>query len=196
MAIYMLTAKQTLLAQEVRNVLYYSTQDETTAGLQAIVDGLRSAWSANLAGDLVPEWQLYGVDVRKVDVAGQPTIEYAFTSGVLDGAGTGDSVATQVAGLVSFTALTSKPNRARSYLAGLQESALTDSQWGTLILGRMEGWGTDTLDPTGGTITGVARLTVSWDSFHTYVLGGNILTEVRAVPVPGTQRRRRIGIGI
>lgn len=196
MAEYMLTAKQVWQNQEMRNVFYYATQDETTAGLQAIVDGLRAAWATNLQSVMHQNWSLYAFDVRKVDVAGQPTVQYSMTSGVLLGGAAGDPLPAQIALLVSFTALTSKPNKARTYLAGLTETSLGSGLWTSGAITGAQNWADATFDPTSGTITGVARLTVEWAADHSYVLGGNILTARQVGNIPATQRRRRIGVGI
>jgi len=160
----MFTTKMQAQAQEMRNVHYYSTQDETTSGLQAIVDGISNAYKNNLQGHFSVGFAFYAVDVRKVESAGLPSVEYIPTGSFWLGTNANDVLALQVALLVSFTSLTTKPNKARTYLGGLCENDVTGGLFTTGITANALAWADAMFDPTSSSVTGVAKLTVEWAS--------------------------------
>lgn len=200
MTIFMVTHKMKWLQQECRNIYYFETitGNPSNSEWQDIVDEIRGDFDTLLKTYLVPEWAFYGIDYRQVDTAGLPSFSAVPTAGELVGVSGQDSVATQVALLVSAKANTTKPNRVRTYLCGFNESHITDSLWLSNIRGHCEDFAVlqTTLNAAG--TNELQRVSVTWNSGHTQVVDYNNVAA--AVPVasevPATQRRRRIGVGI
>jgi len=197
MAVQQVVHLQRLLGQEVRNVFYYETTHETlsAAQLQEVADDIRDVWATlNTASGQVNDWQLYGVGIRRVDVAGIPSIDVGFTSGTLVGSSPSESLPTQTAMLCHGVAYVPKPNRVRTYLAGRAEGHLADGYWNAAALSNVLNWiqALDTL-----TIDGVSweRVSAQWNLAHTLVEDWNQITTYFVSDIPATQRRRRIGRG-
>lgn len=200
MTIYMVTHKMRWLLQECRNVYYYETTvgNPSVSEWQDIVDEIRAEYVSELQTSLSTDWQFYALDYRIVDTAGLLTFEAVPTAGPVVGSSAGEDVATQVAMLVSVKGITTKPNRARTYLAGMVSAAHANSIWGSITLGH----GEDFVDfqsalNTGGT-NPLQRVAAQWNTSHTQVIVTNNIAGQASVasPVPATQRRRRIGVGI
>lgn len=200
MTIYQVTHKMLWLLQECRNIYYYETAqgEPSTSEWQDIVDEIRGEYVSELTGTLVDTWQFYGIDYRNVSTAGLLSFSKFPTAGPFVGTATADSVATQVAMLISVKGTSTKPNRARTYLPGLAESALVDSVWTSAFLSAAE----DFIDfqsalNAAGT-NPLLRVAAQWNTSHTAVIASNSIagdTPVASI-VPATQRRRRIGVGI
>lgn len=200
MTIYQVTHKMRLHLQEIRNVYYYETQvgNPSTSEWQDIVDEIRADFVAYPVSNFVPEWSFYGIDYRIVDTAGLLSFEALPTSGELVGTAVSDSLATQVALLVSVKGTTTKPNRARTYLGGLNDGLLTDSLFTSTAQTNGEGFiALQSVLNAAGT-NELQRVSAQWNTSHTQVVAWNNIAG--AVPfaseVPATQRRRRIGQGI
>ena len=200
MGIYLVTHLQRWLNQEIRNTFYYGTSvgEPSVSEWQDIVDEIRADYVDIGIGDWVNDWEFYGIDVRRVDSAGLLSFRYLPTSGTLVGTGATDSVATQVALLVSVKGTTTKPNQARTYMGGLMEVSMTDSQWSSAIQAN----GEDLIDNmalknVAGT-NPIHRVAAQWNTSHTMVTATNDISTraSKASAVPATQRRRRIGVGI
>lgn len=200
MAIWQVTHKQRWLLQEVRNVFYYDTGvgDPSDSEWQDIADEIRADYSSELSGHLVDDWQFYGIDYRKVSVAGLLSFSKTPTAGAFVGTSTAQSTATQVALLISVKGTTTKPNRARTYLGGNPQTGLIGSIWSSAYLNNAE----DFIDlqsvlNAGGT-NPLTRVAAQWNTSHTMVIVFNNIAGASAVAsqVPATQRRRRIGVGI
>lgn len=200
MAIYQVTHKMTWLQQECRNIYYYETQtgNPTTSEWQDIVDEIRADWVAEMVTGLVPEWVFWGIDYRIVDTAGLLSFEALPTAGIAAGTSANDSVATQVALLVSIKGTTVKPNRARTYFAGYNEASLVDSIWSSGARGSAETFADlqSVLNAAG--TNELQRVSAQWNLGHTQVIDSNNIAGSAALAslVPATQRRRRIGVGI
>lgn len=200
MGTYLVTWLQQLLGQEVRNTFYYVTSvgEPSNSEWQDVVDEIRADLVIIGDPEWVDEWFWYGIDRRRVDVAGLLSFREVPTGGTFIGNTTTDSVATQVALLVSNKGTTTKPNRARSFLAGFSEAQMTDSIWNSAVRASME----ELIDlqsnlNSGGT-NPLSRVAAQWNSSHTQVIATNDLSGAVSVAslVPATQRRRRIGVGI
>lgn len=199
MPTYSAVAFQRYRAQEVRNVFYYLTTAELDgAQLQEAADEIRLAWSAGLndSDQLVNDWNLYGVDFRRIDLPGLPGTVVGFTSGTFTGTAVTAGVANQVGLLVSGAAVTAKPRRARSYLTGWEGQAILDSGLfnadaqaaAALWLAAM-----DEISVTGDTLL---RVAVEFSGVPPIVSDSNRLTVYNVRPNPVIQRRRRLGSGI
>lgn len=199
MSIYQVVAKQIWLAQEIRNVFYYTTTSALSSSqFQELVDKVRLSWSTMAAsGSLADNWQLYGCTVRDVSSGGLDGIEWSFSSGPLVGVSADDSLPTQVALLSIGRSGTTKPKQVRSYLGGMTEGWIANAGvWTAAYLGYVHDWAVDmdTLSLTGDT---AYRVAAQWTSPpNPYVDSTNVLVSYAETAVPATQKRRRIGIGI
>lgn len=200
MAIFQVTHKSMWLLQEIRNIFYYETEvgDPSTAEWVDIVDEIRADYNAELLTQLSEEFTFRAIDYRKVDIAGLLSFEAIPTSGDWAGEVTVDSLPTQIALLVSVKGVTTKPNRARTYLAGFTEAAATNSIFTSSPLGAAEDF-IDLQSVLNGAGTNpLQRVSAQWNSSHTQVIASNNIAGSAGVAsqVPATQRRRRIGVGI
>lgn len=191
----LIVVKQRWLSQECRTTLWFGGNDAVMANAQDICDAVYDAYDTNLAGKMVPEWALYEFDVYDKTIPGVPGIQLQPTSGTLVGTSAGDSLPTQVAGLVTFKAQVAPPNTNRKYLPGLNDGVVTDSLFTTAAVTDMQAWADEILDIATTTSLAITMEVVSLNNDGT-VVGGNPLTYAIAKQVPATQRRRRIGIGI
>lgn len=196
MGILQITMKQTFVGQQVRNMLYFEGLDAVQANAQAVGDYLRTMWDTHLKVMLAPTWQLNDFTAREVQSAGLPPIEYSFTAGGVTGAAITEPVASQVAGIVSFKANTIRPNAARNYIAAINSSALVQSQFTAAATNLLFAWGQGVNGIRLAAPLGLDHVSARWNETRTYVTDTNVLTIAIARSVPGTQRRRRIGVGV
>jgi hypothetical protein len=200
MGTYMVTHKYRWFNQECRNVFYYVTSvgEPSDSEWQDIVDEIRADIVAETQASLTDDINFYGIDRRRVDIAGLLSFSEVPTAGIVTGGSGTDSLATQIAMLISVKGTTTKPNRARTYLPGFTEASVTDSLF---VSGQLSA-GEDLVAlqsnlNTGGT-NPLSRVAAQWNTSHTQVIVTNDLSG--AIPVgsevPATQRRRRIGVGI
>lgn len=200
MGTYLVTHKYLYHLQQVRNTFYYVTTVGEPSGSewQDIADEIRTEWVAQLQARMVTDIALYGIDRRRVDIAGLLTFGETFTSGAAAGSSAVDSVATQIALLVSNKGATTKPNRARTYLAGWHEDDMVDSLWGSAARTAAEAFIDFQSDLNGGGTNPLQRVAAQWNIGHTQVIATNDISGAASVAsnVPATQRRRRLGVGI
>lgn len=200
MGIYQVTHKYTFLGQQVRNVFYYRTSvgEPSNSEWQDCADEIRADWVTELQTYVANVITFTGIDRRRVDLAGLLTFSEVFTSGVAVGGSATQPIPSQVAMLVRVKGTTTKPNRARSYLAGWTLSAVSAGLFTSTYTTR----GTNFVDlqsnlNSGGT-NPLYRVAAQWNSSHSQVIADNDISGAAAVAsdVPATQRRRRIGVGI
>lgn len=200
MAIYMVTHKQRFHLQEVRNVFYYETvtANPSTSEWDDIVDEIRADYVSELADRMSDQWAFYGINYRIVDTAGLLSFDAVPSLGDIVGTSANDSIATQIALLVSVKGTTVKPNRARTYITGWTEQQVTDSLFVQNARDDAEAFiDFQTVLNSGGTNV-LQRVAAQWNTGHTTVVATNNIAARPAVAslVPATQRRRRIGVGI
>lgn len=199
MSVYQIVANQTWIGQEVRNVLYYDVDAVLDASqLQEAADKVRLAWATMMAsGALADNWVLHSCGIRLVSTPGLDGIEQSFSSGVLAGVSGIDTLPTQIALLVIGRTGTAKPKQVRTYLAGMTEDWLTDGGvWAAAYLAYAHDWASDisTLVVTGEVLV---RVAAQWTAPPgPYVDEFNFINSYTETPVPATQKRRRIGVGI
>lgn len=200
MGTYQVTWLQRWLLQEIRNTFYYITTvgEPSDSEWQDVVDEIRADIVSTGVTNWSDDWEFYGIDRRRVDTAGLLSFREVPTSGSVAGTSAGDSVATQVALLISNKGTTTKPNRARTYLGGMIEGNTADSLWDSAILSAMEGLCDDQSALNSGGTNPLTRVAAQWNTSHTQVIATNDLSGAVSVgsQVPATQRRRRIGVGI
>lgn len=200
MGTYMVTHKARYHNQEIRNVFYYVTSagEPTDSEWQDIVDEIRADWIAEMQAFISNDYTFYGIDRRRVDSAGFLSFSETPTSGDATGSVATDGLATQLALLISNKGTTVKPNRARSYLAGFTESAVTDSLFVSAHMTAGEDYIDLQSNLNGAGTNPLSRVAAQWNTAHTFVTATNDLSGAASVAsqVPATQRRRRIGVGI
>ena len=200
MGVYMVTHLQRWLAQEVRNVYYYETTvgEPSDSEWKDIVDEIRGDYVSELTGVLSDAWEFYGIERRRVDTAGLLSFLEVPTAGKFTGTATADSLATQIAMLLSVKGTTTKPNRARTYLAGMTEVSLNASLFGSGGRADAEAFIDLQAALNAGGTNPIQRVAAQWNTNHSQVIAQNWISTSFAVAseVPATQRRRRIGVGI
>jgi len=198
MPTYRVSILQQQYGQLMMNVLHYDVGGAVSpAGIVEIADDIRAKYvSSTLAANLSSTWAYIGVEVRRVDLADQPSISVAPTAGVLVGTGPGDPLPTQIACLVSGTALTAFPRRVRTYIPGVREGSLTAGLFATSFSDRCMDF-VEAID--GIAISGdlLDRVAVRYgdEGDGPIVTASNSIATYSVTAVPATQRRRRIGVG-
>lgn len=199
MPIYQVTANQVWRGFVAQNVFYYdATNTLDTGQKEELADAVRAAWAAlDTAIDLDDDWSLNDITLRRVDQPDLPSEVISFTSGPLSGSSTAiPGVPNQIALLISFSAPTTKPRRARSYLAGLVTAHLNQSgAWTTGILDDFAVWAAD-MDEISVTGETLERVAVEFTGSPPRVENFNRLTSAAVRNNPATQRRRRLQAGI
>jgi hypothetical protein len=195
MATLRIILKQRLLSQEIRTVLHYAGGDAVHANVPDIIDYVRSVYATNLQSVLVNDWELYGASAKELDIVTNPTIDYTFSAGSLTGSDSSEPAPTQMALLVRWIALTARPNRGRTYLAGFP-SGYFDSNglWSSTLRSAANAWAADMLDIT-SVLTGLAQTITRVSKTTGALVGSNIVESYAIIANPSTQRRRRIGVG-
>jgi hypothetical protein len=200
MTIYQVTHKMRWLGQEVRNVYYYETIDAEPSALEwdDIVDEIRGDFDSLLKTILSQQWAFWGIDYRVVSSPGLLSFEALPTAGELVGTSATDDVATQVALLISVKGVTTKPNRARTYLSGMTQGQVNDSLFAAGVRADAEEFidMQSVLNAAG--VNELQRVAAEWNNGHTQVVASNNIAgrASKASLVPATQRRRRIGVGM
>lgn len=190
----LVVAKQRWLGQECRNTFYFGGNDAVMSNAQAIVDGMRGAWTSGISAILSQNWQLYACDVYDKTIPSVPGVEFTFTSGALVGGNSVDDLVTQAAGLVTFKAPVSPPNTNRKYIAGFTESATSAGLFTSTIVTHMLNWGNAILAlPTTLSLAIAFEVVILLPDGT--VSGGNPLVTCLPRQVPATMRSRRIGVG-
>lgn len=196
MATLRVVMKQRLFNEEVRNTFHVVGGDATQTNAQGIIDYFRSMWDTHLKTALTVNWNLYAASAKELDVVSNPTIDYALTAGQLNGTNINNQMPNQTALLVSWLALTARPNRGRTYLAGLTEDVNGSSgQWTGTATTAALAWANGMLavsTPYPG--LGMAVTRVSKPSG--VLVGSNLIDSARIAAVPATMRSRRIGTGV
>lgn len=190
MGIYQVTHKAIWLGQQIRNTFYYNTDvgEPSDSEWQDIADEIRADFVAELAAVINENYSLYGIDRRFVGQAGFLTFSEVFTSSTIEGSLATDSVPTQVALLVSNKGTTVKPNRARTYLAGLTEAAVTNSLWDSAELVAAEAFIDLQSNLNSGGTNPLSRVAAQWNTNHTVVTAINDIQTAASVgsQVPAT----------
>ncbi len=141
---------------------------------------------------------IYGIDRRRVDSAGLLTFSETFTLGSAVGSLATQSVPTQIALLVSNKGTTTKPNRARTYLAGFTQADINNGLFDANARGNGEAFIDLQSNLNAAGTNPLSRVAAQWNTGHTMVIATNDISGAASVAsfIPATQRRRRIGVGI
>lgn len=197
---YLVTHKAVFLGQQIRNTFYYITSvgEPSTGEWQDIADEIRGDWDTEIKSAISSAYTFNGIDRRRVDTAGLLTFSEVFTAGPLDGTNGSNELPTQIALLISNKGVTTKPNRARTYLCGFITTHVIDSLWQNTPMANGEAFIDLQSNLNSGGTNPLSRVSAQWNTGHTAVVASNDLSGAASVAseVPATQRRRRIGVGI
>lgn len=199
MAVYHVTANQTLRTQVIQNIHHYTTSNPLEpAQIQELVDGMRAAYEELVdVPAMTDNWSLVNAFVRRVDQPDLPSAVYTFTEGTLTGSiGNADPGVNQWAALVSFYAPTTQPRRGRTYLGGVHGDGIGDNGFiNSTVLAGMALWGEAIMSIT---LTGdtAQKCAVRYTGDPPQVTTFNVFTEFVPRSNPAVQRRRRIGTGV
>lgn len=198
MPVYRVNSLQSLLAQQIMNVFYYDVDDVLSSGqAQEIADTFRSAYAAAFTtNELASAWSYDAIEVRRVDLADQPTLLVAPTAGPLSGTSSTDPLPTQIALLVRGTAFTTFPRTVRTYQAGSNEAELNAGLFTAAFRDACVTFieTIDTMNLTGANALRVAARIENTEA-GSVVTDFNRITDYVGIRIPATQRRRRIGVG-
>lgn len=199
MAIYRVSVLQNLLGQRLINVYHYDTTT-VLGGADGVelADAIEDAYvDSDLEDTMSDEWAYAGIELRRVDLADQPSLEIAPTGGAHAGLNVNEVLPLQVCLLVSGTALSTFPRRVRTYLGGFCETHVTNGVWVAGVLSNAVAFigEMDTLQITAGELDRVSVRYTDPGSGPIVTSFNRVLTYT-TTSVPATQRRRRIGVGI
>ena len=164
-------------------------------GAVEVVEYIGNAYFDHLRTFLSNQYALVDGYVQPLIPGGLPGISVSPAPLPFSGTATGELLPQQVAALVSFTALTPRPNRGRKYFGGLTEVAWAGGAWGAGITTGLNNLATELLDME--TLLGPGYNFRAWRArpLGTWDLGG-VFTEAKTTPYAVVQRRRRPGTGI
>lgn len=190
MTIFQVVWKQRWLLQECRNTFYYETTvgDPSDSEWGDIADEIRldldNTWKAQASVD----WSFYAIDAREVSTAGLLSREFIPTLGTLVGTNAADSEATQIACLCSVKGLTTKPNRARTYMPGITQDGIIDSLVNSTVRTNLEALIDAQSALNSGGTNPLQRVAAQWNAGHTQVIVTNNIAGASSVAsiVPAT----------
>jgi hypothetical protein len=179
---------------QTRNVFYLEGNDATLTNgndlVDAVIDCLMQTPNA-----FVDNYAYTGGTVYDLATPEVPGTFFSHSGGDQAGTGTGDPLPGQIAMLLNMWSYSNKPNRKRTYIAGLGEGAINSGIWSSANLTAFEDVIADLLDFD--TFSGLDARMCAYGKLSdgvTYDL--NYLDDGRAESIPATQRRRRRGTGI
>jgi len=195
MTTYEVKVYQRFLGQKILNRFF--VEDPGDVGTYGtIAQHFFDAWDAHLMPTLNDQWVFDVVGLRKLDVPGASEVLVVPTGAPKTGAvGGSPPSAAQVAALISWAAGDVRPNRGRTYLAGLNSENVTDDGlWGTGLQSALNSFAQALLDMS--SIGALIDLVIRGKD----PAGGSdpIQHEIESFVVrnvPATQRRRRLGVG-
>lgn len=195
--IYEVVIDQSCPAGDIKNVLHYEFINPGAAVFQDFVDHLAARFVANCQVNFTPSYSLLGATFRETE-PGAVGVSYTITGGAVNGTAPETEFASQVAMLINkFNDDGTRPARGRMYIGGLTADALnSESLWKSSVRDTVVQWwedmNTGTLPVTGEAldmrIAATDPTQPNTEAFPTVDrLTGNVN--------PGTQRRRRRGVG-
>ena len=200
MGTYLVTHNLTLIGQQIRNTFYYITSvgEPSNAEWQVAADEIAADWTAQIRPAVTTQMTIDSISRRRVDLIGLLSFLETFTGGAVPGTSGVDPLATQLALVVSNKGTTVKPNRGRTYLCGFDDADMVGSLWTAAAITAAETFIDLQSNLNAAGANPLARVAAQWNANHTQVILTNDLSGAASVgsTIPGTQRRRRIGVGI
>lgn len=194
MAVGSVTIKQSILGQEIRNILWYNNLPENEEFLEEIASHIGEAYSEHTSL-FCSSWAVHSVQFTFYPLAGTWSTEYPIPDGPISGTGQSTPAPTQVAILVSTRHVGPPPNRGRIYLGGLPGNFIENDgtfNAGSLVLAASLA---DLLTNLPyNSQANLAELVVM-RRVNGQPVVWNPVNEVIVREVPATQRRRRLGQG-
>ena len=200
MTFYQVTVKGEISGvSQVRNVHHYEFPDyvPTQANRQTFIDAFDSDLKTRLQSIFSTRVEIQGYDMRRVDIAEQPTLPMTATGGSWVGTASGHTLPAQVAGLVTFKAETAFPRSTRTYLFSFsEENNNEDGEVGATAQSAMTAWGGDILTIVIPGETSAVKVAVEYTAAPRIVADANVVQNVSVSSGRfATQRRRRVGVG-
>ena len=180
---------------ETRNVFHFGGDDAIVANGQTILDSLLDILMLTDTR-FVEEYAFTGATFYDEAAPGVPGTFITPTGGDVAGTSTSDPLPGQVALLLNFWAVTVRPNRKRTYLAGQSEGGIIDGLWSSAVKTYWDAQLALLLDfdTESGIDARLGSYAELGASPGTPTL--NYVTQSRMETIPATQRRRRRGTGI
>lgn len=199
MAVYRVNVLQNMRGQRMMNVYYYDTTTTLSANdAVELAEAIRDNYiDSDLVLNQASVWSYAGIGLRRVDVADQPELDIAPSSGSLSGSGSaGTDLPMQVALLIRGSAFSEFPRRVRTYIGGMVEGQLSNGLFSSTVIDRAIAFIhlMDTIQVTGAELDRVA-VRIGDEGSGPVVTAFNRVLAYTATEVPATQRRRRIGVG-
>lgn len=200
MSIYQVTLKgQTNDDIQLRNIHHYefASYVPTNTQLQEAVDAIDAAYKSNLQATFTDNCDFNAYDVRRVDTADLPTIEFIATAGAWSGSDVADPNPSQLAAMCTWKAPTTFPRSTRSYLFPFTVTFVnTIGRIDAAEVGNVEDFADDmfSLVITGG--ADAVKVAVQYTGDPRAVTASNPVETRIVTNIYRTQRRRTAGVGI
>jgi len=196
MSIYQITTQGKVLGQACENVFYVQHDTMTTEILFASRDRITDLWEEYIMPQQCDAFTMNSTSVRRVDVAGYPAVVYGVDPSI-QGDRTEDTLPTQSTVNVYLYSNTLKPNKGRKYIGGWSEPGLGgDGLWTGTVVTAVTNFMTNLIMMGDSEPETYAQwVTVRWDAEHEFVEAFNQIESFIVSNIPGTQRRRKIGVG-
>ena len=183
--------------QDVVNVLRYEGADAILSFSPEITDAIAQNYIDTVQDRLSAEWSMVSCTFYDTaSPAGAPGKEEFPTQGTIVGTQTAAGLSNQTALLVSYIANDGPPFRGRLYHAGLANNQLVvGGVWGAGTISEFGLWATELLTLSGSGLTDIRQVIESKGTATVPAGTRADITGFVVRDVPGTQRRRRIGVG-
>lgn len=181
----------------VNNVFHYDITAVTPADLQGYADTIQAEFILHLQSVCAPSMTFNDLTFRE-DIPGGVGITQPFTTGPVSGTSTDDQYAGQLSAIVRKLAQsTVRPNIGRVYWAGITSEGLgANGRWTSTVTTAAANF-LDALIGVSSGAGGVMDMHIkASDPTKPNTVPYNPVTAVQALAIPGTQRRRREGVGI
>lgn len=184
-------------AQDVCNVYRYEGADAILSFAPEITDLIAQLYINTVADRLSDQWNMYSCTLYETGAApGAPGLEQFPTQGTIDGTNASTGLSNQTALISSYVCNGGPPFRGRAYHAGLaNDQLISGGVWGAQTIQEFDTFFNEMLTLNGSGLADIYQVVESTKS-NTVPAGTRAaITGVVIRSIPGTQRRRRIGVG-
>ena len=196
MSLWQITLKWVAENQQLRNVLHYRGISDSDPSWPDIAQEFGAAFATSLAARYTPGTGLLGINVLELE-PGKVSLDFPISTTGIFGTDSDEPLPPQLCGLITLNgALPSKPNRGRIYMPAPNRDNLTaGSRWGTDMLNAWNAWMEDIvqLDDTEGATFQQVIYSRTYPKEGTLLYNDVVSWTLRGIP--GTQRKRREGVG-
>ena len=197
MTVYEITLNYSAPSGIMQNVLHYDFQGTEPFDFQAAADVIRVDFVDNLASIIAPAVSLTGITVRE-DVPGSIGQTYGLTLGDAPGTSTDNQFGAVLSAIVQKKAENlQRPNKGRIYQGGITSEGLGSfGNWSQAVLDACDAfWADMRVLSIVGPSTGTMVIKASKPT-NPNTVAYNPVATLDTLNNPGTQRRRRRGVGI